>query len=199
MKIFELLRNPLIKTIGIVLVLYFALFANKEKPESLGNRLSSENIKKSLSEAQSQSKFIITNVKIAQEIAKEKERAEEQALAQQNISDITTNDLEIGAEEQVIACGDEVEIAYGIYTKDGKQLEFFNSQKFIVGEEKNLIIERNIIGMKRGGIREINIPYHYRTEDKKLAELLKLNATDLKYQITLLSIVKGIDSTLICK
>lgn len=197
MKIFELLRNPLIKTIGIVLVLYFALFANKEKPESLGNRLSSENIKKSFGEAQNQSKFIITNVKIAQEIAKEK--AEEQKSAQQNISDITTNDLEIGAEEQAVACGDEIEIAYGIYTKDGKQLEFFNSQKFIVGEEKNSTIEKNIIGMKRGGIREINIPYHYRTTDKKLVELLKFNATDLKYQITLLSIVKGIGSTLICK
>lgn len=197
MKIFELLRNPLIKTIGIALVLYFALFANKEKPESLGNRLSSENIKKSFSEAQNQGKFIITNVKIAQEIAKEK--AEEQKLASQNISDIATSDLEIGAGEQSVACGDEVEISYGIYTKSGKQLEFLNSKKFVIGENQNPVIEKNIIGMKRGGIREINIPYNYRTEDKKLIELLKFNATDLKYQITLLSIVKGISSTLICK
>lgn len=197
MKIFELLRNPLIKTIGIALVLYFALFANKEKPESLGNRLSSENIKKSFSEAQNQGKFIITNVKIAQEIAKEK--AEEQKLASQNISDIATSDLEIGTGEQSVACGDEVEISYGIYTKSGKQLEFLNSKKFVIGENQNPVIEKNIIGMKRGGIREINIPYNYRTEDKKLIELLKFNATDLKYQITLLSIVKGISSTLICK
>jgi hypothetical protein len=197
MKIFELLRNPLIKTIGIALVLYFALFANKEKPESLGNRLSSENIKKSFSEAQNQGKFIITNVKIAQEIAKEK--AAEQKLASQNISDIATSDLEIGTGEQLVACGDEAEISYGIYTKSGKQLEFLNSKKFVIGENQNPVIEKNIIGMKRGGIREINIPYNYRTEDKKLIELLKFNATDLKYQITLLSIVKGISSTLICK
>lgn len=73
MKISELLKNPIIKSIGIIVILYFALFANKENPHSLGNRLSSENIKKNLDIATKQTKFIASNVKTARQLAKEKE------------------------------------------------------------------------------------------------------------------------------
>lgn len=178
MKIFELLRNPLIKGVGIVLILYFALFANKEKPDSLGNRLSSEQIKQNFNEIQNKSKFIITNVKAAQDLAKEKEA--QRKIAEQNVPKITINDLEIGTAEPSAACGDAVEISYGLYSPEGKQLEFVSSKKIIIGTDKNSVIEKNIIGMGNGGIREINV-------------------ADLKYQVTMVAVTKALNSTISCE
>lgn len=192
MKIFELLRSPLVKGIGILLILYFALFSNKENPNSLGNRLSTENIKKDLSEAQEKSKFIIANVRVAQEVSKER------AAQQQAATQISIEDLEIGVGEDKVSCGDQVEISQGIYKKDGGQIDLINSKKFIIGTKVEEFIEKNIIDLKQGAIRNINIPYGFQSSDKKIAELLKFNATDIKYQITILDIKKNVSPTTSC-
>ncbi len=193
MKIFDLLRNPLIKSIGIILILYFALFANKEKPESLGNRLSPQQIKESVSDLKETSSFISEKIRLGKEQKVQLETAEKSAAK------ITINDIELGTEEAPIACNDEVMAAYGLYTSQGKQLEFFNSQKLTIGSKKNLLLEKNIIGMKRGGIREISIPRYFQTDDKKLADLLNFHATDLKYRVTLLSFEKPAISSFSCE
>jgi len=180
MKIFELLQNPIIKTIGVILVIYFALFANKETPQSLGNRLSPENLKKNFSEVSEQSKFIITNVKAANEYSKLK-----------NTAIISTEDIENGPSEIKVACGDEVEISYGIYTKEGKQIIFFEAKKLIIGSKTIPIIEKNIIGMNSGGIRNINIPQDFLTEEPDLSKILASEKTDLRYQVTVLNVKKS--------
>jgi hypothetical protein len=195
MKIFDLLRNPFVKITGVVLVLYFALFANTENPNSLGNRLSSDNVKQDLSEIKEKSKFIVTNVKVAQGIAKERE-AQQKAEAK-----ISFEDLESGEGEEKVSCGNIVEISYAIYNKSGKQLEFSESKKLTVGSKENLLVEQNIIDMKRGGIRNIIIPYGFKTDDKKLESMLTFNESDLKYQITLLNITKAtaVNSKISCE
>lgn len=191
MKVFELLRSPLVKIIGITVILYFALFSNKENPNSLGNRLSPAKVKEHLNEVQEKSRFIVSNVKMAQELNKEK-------AAQLQPTPITIDNPELGSGEDVVACGDEVGISQGVYTKDGQQLNFFNSKIFIIGSKDEDFIEKNITGMKKDGVRNINIPYGSQPDDKKLQELLKFNATDLKYQITILSLKKKASPTATC-
>ena len=66
----KLIKNPLVKAIGIILILYFGLFYNKENPSSLGNRLSGENIKKGLNDVSQKSVKIIGGIKKAEEIQK---------------------------------------------------------------------------------------------------------------------------------
>lgn len=195
MKILELLRNPIIKTIGIVTILYFALFADKKNPESLGNRLSPEKIKQHVNEVTEKSKFIITNVQMAKEAIKNQPP---QQISDEPVAQISIEDLEIGEGEELLSCGGEAEITYGIYTKDSKQLEFFKPEKIVIGSRKNYLIEKNIIGMKKSGIRAIKVPQKFQTGDRKLYELLKFNQTDLKYQITLLSFVGNVDPTATC-
>jgi hypothetical protein len=195
MKIFQLLRNPIIKTIGIVFVLYFALFANKRNPESLGNRLSADNIKKNLNEVSQKSKFIITNVKAAKELAKEKEMQND---ALKNDAKTTFEDVENGSGDLLTACGDEVEISYSLYDQNDKQLEFVNSEKFTIGSQKDSVIDKNLIGLKQDGVRNIKVPHNFVSNDKKLAGLLKFNQSDLKYRVTLLGLKKHADSNTTC-
>ncbi len=198
--IFKLLRNPIIKIIGISVILYYGLFANKEKPGSLGNRFSSEQIKKDFSEVREKTVFIAENVKLAREIAKEKEaekEAEKKATATNPALQVSVKDLEEGVGEN-ISCGDSAYINYGIYTKDGRQLEFKENQILVIGNKSNWLFEKNIIGMKQAGSRYINIPQGSQVNDSKITEYLNSNKSDLKYQVTLLAFTKNPNSQLSC-
>lgn len=194
MKIFELLHNPIIKIIGIVAVLYFALFANKQNPESLGNRLSPTNVKKNFQEAKEKSKFIAVNVKKAQEIAKNQQIT--QSETDNSYAKISVVELETGQGEMKIECGNEVEISIGIYNQQEQQIEFINSVKIIVGSKKDQLIEENVIGMRQGGIRNINILRGFQTDSQKLQQFLKQG--DVKYQVTVLNLKKPLNSTFTC-
>ncbi len=198
--IFKLLRNPIIKIIGISVILYYGLFANKEKPGSLGNRFSSEQIKKDFSEVREKTVFIAENVKLAREIAKEKEaekEAEKKAAATNPALQVSVKDLEEGVGEN-ISCGDSAYINYGIYTKDGRQLEFKENQILVIGNKSNWLLEKNIIGMKQAGSRYINIPQGSQVNDSKITEYLNSNKSDLKYQVTLLAFTKNPNSQISC-
>lgn len=181
MKVFELLKNPFIKIIGVILVLYFALFADKRNPQSLGNRLSTENIKKNFNEAQRQGRFIASNIRAAKKYNQEQELKRQRGLTEK----ISFSDLEVGKGEQKAACGDEVEISYGVYDQNGNQLEFIDLEKLVIGSKRNEILEKNIIGMNRDGIRNILIPQYFPATDKKLLNFLKISNSPLKYQVTL--------------
>jgi hypothetical protein len=199
--IFKLLRNPIIKIIGIFVILYYALFANKDKPASLGNRFSSEQIKKDFSEVREKTVFIAENVKLAREIAKEKEfeiEAEKKAAVTNPVVQVSVKDLEEGVGEN-ISCGDSAYINYGIYTKDGRQLEFKENQILVIGNKSNWLLEKNIIGMKQSGSRYINIPQGSQVNDSKITEYLNLSKSDLKFQVTLLAFTKNPNSQISCK
>ncbi len=200
MKILELLRNPLIKGIGICLVLYFALFANKQHPKSLGNRLSAENVKKDLEDATSKGSFIISNVKMANKLAKNPDLQNKlkETAPVTPVADISIEDLELGAGDKAVACGDEVTFSYGIYGKDGRQLDFVGSEKFIIGSKANVLLEKNITGMKAGGIRYINIPHGTQIADPKISRLLIRSDSDLRVQVTLLSFTATSSQNLSC-
>lgn len=187
MKIIELVRHPLVKTTGIVLILYFALFSNKENPNSLGNRLSKDRIRENLGEVQERSKFIVTNVKKARLLAKEKEVLQQD---EPKIADpIIIEDLNQGAEGRMVSCGDQVSITYGLYSKNGKQLEFTNPKTLVIGSNELPTLEKNIIGLKQYGVRNISTTANFsatNANDHKLAAFIK-DYGSVRYQVTLLS------------
>jgi hypothetical protein len=189
MNIFKILKNPIVKWAGIILIIYFALFANKKSPQSLGNRLSKENVEKNLNQMKEKSKFIVSNVRLAKEVAKEREAQRKVDI--ENAEGIIVKDVEIGAGDKAISCADIVEISYGIYASDGKQLEFVPKEKITIGSKKNWPVEKNIIGLKKAAVREINLPGNIQTADEKLLKLLKLHPEGLKYQVTVLSFAKS--------
>ncbi len=192
-KILDILRIPLIKFIGIGAILYFALFSNKEKPDSLGNRLSKEEVGKTFNEAKNKSRFIISTVNTAQE-GKEVRSNQPNAMAK-----ITIEDLEIGKGENAISCGSEIKIAYGIYDANNKILKTVSSEKLTIGSNLNRIVEQNIIGMKSGGIRNINIPHDFKSNDQKINDMLNFYHSDLRYQISVTSVDKNTSTQTSCQ
>ncbi len=179
----RILENPLFKIIAIVAIVYFGLFANKQSPESLGNRLSSEKIKKNLSEAQEKSKFIITNVRAAKDYAENSDK-----VLSENKINISHKDIILGSGKDQVLCGTQVSVLVSLSSEKGAK--FINNQEtsFVVGSNVNELIEPHIYNMKKGGIREIRIPRDYSVRSPEIAKILRESDSDLKYLITLKTI-----------
>ncbi len=197
MKVFEILRNPFVKIIGVTLIIYFALFHDRYDPEALGNRLAPQRIKNELHDAQEKVGFIISNVHLAQQIAEDNVR--KKATEQSINKEVSLRDIEVGNGEDKTACGDVAEVSYTIYNNEGTQLIFKEKEKVIIGSGDREFLEKNIVGMAQNGVREINIPNNFSTSDKELIKMLQFNRSGLHCQITILSFAHNPDSKLTCK
>lgn len=197
MKLFNITRHPLVKWSGILAILYFALLSNKDNPRSLGNRMSSENIKKSLREAKEKSDFIIENVKMAKSFSAVNTSTQTPSIPQK--PSIFAQDLAIGSGDLALSCGNEAVISYEIYTTDATQIEFVNSKQLFIGSKSEPFFEENLIGMKLGGVRSINIPSADAINDQKIIDLMKKHNSELRIQVTLLSLLPAEDKNFFCK
>ncbi len=182
MKNIELLRNPFLKIAGLGLILYFGLFHNKESPESLGNRLSKENVKKNFDQIQEKAKFISSNLKMAQKVSKGTDvesnslpqDVESNSLPQESPGKIVNNSNPSGE----VLCGDLVLISYDLY-QGNKNLVSIAEENITIGNGSASLMEKNIIGMRVG--------------DSKIIPLVKGNGPkkivqSLEYHIKILSI-----------
>lgn len=199
--IFLLLRNPFIKIIGVVIVLYFGLFNNKENKSSLGYRLSKENISKNIDEVKEHSTYIVATINDVKSVEAGLLPAEvlrERASRNQprySYDDVTSYIEEEGNGVNKVECGDQAKISYKIYVKaTNVELDNVENQVLIIGSKKNKLLEDHLIGIKEGAVKIINIPKHSKVADTKLASLLKFNETDLYYKIKLLKFSKSLES-----
>ncbi len=179
----RILENSLFKIIAIVAIIYFGLFANKQSPESLGNRLSTEKIKKNLGEAQEKSKFIITNVRAAQDYSVNGEKG-----SLENNINISYQDITLGTGKDQVLCGTQVSVVVSLSSEKGAKFITNQEMSFIVGSNFNELIEPHIYNMKKGGVREIKIPRDYVVKSPEIAKILRESDSDLKYSITLKTI-----------
>ncbi len=181
-----IVKNPIAKTIGISLILYYALFANTEKPNSLGNRINKETLSKDIKQAQEKISFIASNVKVARDLSKSKSITQE----------ILTLDEKEGIGDNIIQCQDEVNFSGQVFSKSGKLIKKMPGQFLVIGSKSNSLVEENIIGMKELGIRNIIIPYNSIIQNREIAALMSDYNTDLQYKITIKSIKKSSNKSL---
>ncbi|MFT5703296.1 MAG: hypothetical protein ACJAZX_000957 [Rickettsiales bacterium] len=66
----QLIRNPVFRVVGILVILYYGLFYNKNHPDSLGNRFTPTKITSDIKEVSTKSFEIIANVRKAEELSK---------------------------------------------------------------------------------------------------------------------------------
>lgn len=196
----KLLQNPLIKTIGIVLILYLALFKDKSNPSSLGNRLSVNNIKKNINEATDKGKFIVQKIDdVEKNKIKPTPKKGHYSVKRANINKrkssaqtyVIIEDSNIGSGEEILSCGDLATISYQIYINDNEKILSIDSTMLPIGSNLLPILEKNIIGMKKEGIRQIIVPQNSKIEDKNFAILVKAHKSDLKIGVVLHSFKKG--------
>ena len=102
---------------------------------------------------------------------------------------IIVQDLETGSGNDVLSCGRKANISYKIIAKNNnRELESIAQARILIGGGSNLLIENKIIGMKKGGLRQIDVFQSFKTADKKLAILLR-RGSDLIYQVRLIDIL----------
>ena len=186
MKIIRIIQKPIIKAFGILVILYFALFNNKENPESLGNRLSTESIKKNFGEAFQKSQSVITNVKFAGEKVKDQEKEREDKFQKYEVGYLKVSK---GEGEEIVDCSDYVSLSYKIIDDEDRLLAE-RQENLSVGSGKNLLLERNIFGMKVGEIRSLIIHQDYDGPDNLVKEIVERYKRDIKYEITIINFNK---------
>ncbi len=188
MNIFRLLQNPLVKIIGVAAVLYFGLLYKNDSPESLSKRLDPDLLKSEIGEAKEKGQFILSNLNEAKSAQipapKPVEIAEE----------IITNDLVLGNGPDEANCGDELLMDYKIYDAKGRKIDQKDDIKLIANPAATNVIAKNIIGAKKGGIREINVPYSLETSDEEIIYYKKKALGSFKYQIIVKNINRAKDA-----
>lgn len=181
MNLLQIFNNKFLRIIGIAAVLYFAFFSGKNE-NGLHNLLNKENIGQSVEQLNKQAQTISYGLA---EAKKESEMLKMQQ-AQATNNNILIDDLKIGDSAQSLLCYDEAQISYEVFaSKDNKKLKIVGLQQIVIGNRANNLIEKNIIGMKKGGIRTLKIPVNYNTGDKELVQMLRDNQ-ELIYKIMLL-------------
>lgn len=183
----KLLNNPIIKIIGVLTILYFALLHDKTNPESLGNRLSAERVKKNIHEIEEKGKFIATNISMARKYAK-------QEINNSYSSKIAIKDIKINNEGQILKCGDKAEISYDILTINDKIIYSTENEELVIGSRKKDFLEKNIVEMHEGSTRSILIPQDVYTNNIQLTNFLKENKEGLNYQVTLKKVTNNPNS-----
>lgn len=182
----ELLQKPLIKIIALILIFYFGLFANKEHPDSLGNRLSADKIKKDFNEVQEKSHFILYNINAAKQSAEGNVVKE---VVPENLENIEVKDLINGSGANPLKCGDEAEISYQISVVGSDSNLETGTKKILIGSNENYMLEKKITNMKVGGTRIVKVARNFKSNNKQLEFMLKFNEADLQYKINLLKIL----------
>lgn len=161
----DLFKHPLIKLCAIGLVIYFALFANTDNPDSLGNKITKERLKKNFEQAKEKQQFISKNIAAAKKFAKENSSNKTQQKTQDSLS-----------KTPFIICGDQVIVDYALY-QSGKILHAEKDTKFIIGSKDNWLIEKNLIGLKKGDTTNINVIETVNNMPAAVNDLLKYKIT----------------------
>jgi hypothetical protein len=179
------LKNPLIKIIGVVAIIYFGMFYDNDHPDSLGNRLSIDNVKKNINEVQQK----VSDISQTIEIAKQNNQ---QISAERKFSELSFEKVFVGTGNNFIECGDEVNIIYKFYDDQNRILEMSeNSQIIAFQSNEDLIltlIAQNISGIKNGAIIRAKFLGKYKEADQKLNKLLKIANYNLNLEVYVLSI-----------
>lgn len=181
MKILKVIQHPLVKNIAIIGIIYFAFFSNKQNPESLGNRLSVENLKKTFNNVSQKTSFIAENVSMAKSLAKE--RVQRLKRKHDAVATLEVKDLKEGLGREV-ECGDVATISYGVFDAKDKKIHL-GVENVTIGLNDNIFLEQETRGMKAGGIRIVFIPENFNIEDSKIKEFLSTSKGNLEYRIKL--------------
>ncbi len=204
MKIIKLLQNPIIKTIGIALVLYFALFHKSDNPNSLSQRLSTERIKEGANQIKDKAKFISRNISGVQDrktpnLPLYNPTPKKIELASDTAKNVAENQKIDPPVKRKIACGDEVEIIFLMFNEMAVELKRDFIKKLVIGSKQRLYFEKMIIGMEEKSSKDLELFPKDVIEDKEVADIVKKNNAKVKLHIMVNSSKPSGNKNIICK
>ncbi len=192
-KIFDISQNSWLKIVGIIAVLYFALFSNKENPHSLGHNLNKDEISKGYKEALNKGKKIHSDVFKAQELKKR----------MMDPSNSTPDILVFDEVESLIgnrvSCNDIVDIAFEIKNINNDIIQPKTNMSLVVGKGSSPIIEEHLLNMRESSIKILNIPFSYQGNSQMLSSIRSQGYKNIIYRFELANIRKNNDHKYNCK
>lgn len=187
MNIFSLIKNPLFRIVGILLIIYFGIIKNYRDQ----GIISKDKLKNDLTNAKNQISYISSNIEMAKQINNNPN--------DQNIfSSIEAKDLNIGNNNKKAFCGDEVNLSYKIFLPNSKNLIKSDTKKIIVGSGQNLLLEKLILGANEEAIRVVTIPKNILILDPEINELINIYNSSLVYEIKIEFIKSNNTNSLNC-
>jgi len=207
--ILKLLRSPLVRIIGAITILYYALFANTYEKDSLGNRLSKKTIEKNLEETKRKSLYIAVNIKKAQDYKKNKisGNSPSNTTSENQNPNLPNNfsisliikDIQIGQGKEA-KCGDKITANYIIYDNEGNKLDSITNYTVRIDENSvKSIVKENLIGLKAGSKRLIILPVTYKTKDGESFKYMALSHNKgINYEINLIKVEEAKNTAAKC-
>ncbi len=184
MDLHSLLRKPIIKIIAVILVLYFGIIKNNQHPQSIANKLSTNNIKKNYDEIRDKISDISQNLEMAQQVKKE-------LSLEKNINDLRFEKIILGTIGESIKCGNEVNIIYKFTNNEGVILDMDEESKIIANQQHSAMVEdiiaKNIVGLKNGAVIRTKFMGQFKQADDKINKLLKIANNELTLEVYILS------------
>lgn len=183
-------KSGFVRIIIFILFLFIVYEQSKDDPRSFSNTLKNQDIKKNIS-----------NLKDNYEIIK---RAREEGMLDNKDDDEVVKDefpdlnyqvLRQGLMENPAQCNDEANIEY-IFMSENGNIVNKSSIKIFIGENFNKIVEKTLIGMTPGEIRQVAIPKNFKTGDAKYDNYIETR--NMVYQITLIQANKSIANNYMC-
>jgi hypothetical protein len=141
----NLAKNPLIKIVGILIIIYFALFYDTQNKSNLRNRLSTDKLKKNFVHIKNTTENIKKNIKTSR--VEFKSGVDQSGRTKYN----TYEDVNQGSGIEV-KCGDGVTISF---TKSSDDMSL--TQRGYTMQVDNSELSKNIIGMKVGGTKKFKL------------------------------------------
>lgn len=195
MKIFNFSQNGFVKFFGIGAILYFALFNDKENPNSLGYKFSGDNLKKNLEEVKEHSSKIVKGVLIAKEINRRNMAIES---SNEELDILVFDDVESFSKVKA-KCNDNLLVSLEVKNEKGQTIRPEEAVAFTLGQKKFPIIERAVMNMGKSGSRIVNIPHGYKTNSTIVNELrLDKDVKNIFYRINLQNIAPSKENKYNC-
>lgn len=182
-------KSGFVKIIIFFLFLFMVYEQTKDDPRSFSNTLKNQDIKKNISNLKNNYEII---KKVKEEGLLDKKNDE---VVQDEFADLNYQVLRQGLMENPAQCNDEVNIEY-IFMSENGNIANKSSIKIFIGENFNKIVEKTLIGMTPGEIRQVAIPKNFKTGDSKYDNYIE--SRNMVYQIMLIQVNKSIANNYMC-
>ncbi|MFM6972437.1 MAG: hypothetical protein ACKOXJ_02300 [Alphaproteobacteria bacterium] len=182
-------KSGFVRIVIFILFLFMVYEQSKDDPRSFSNTLKNQDIKKNIANLKNNFEMI---KKVKEEGLVDYQN---ESVPQDEFADLSFKVVRQGLMDNPAQCNDEVNIEY-IFMSESGNIVNKSIIKIIVGENFNKIVEKTLIGMVPGEIRQVLIPKNFKTGDAKYDNYIQ--SRNMVYQIMLIQVNKSIANNYMC-
>lgn len=198
MKISDIINSKFVRIIALIVVLYFAIFSHKDHPNSVSSSVSIDGINKNFDEVKQRTGFIVSNIKTAQNYDHQKDDVISNKkiidslgfIDEKYLDTIKTQILGEGFGDRYVNCLDEVVFNIDFYDNNNNKIKSMLYQTIVAGSNKNNIIAKKIVGMKKNSIIRFDLGRDLYMNNEIIQNLISNKDIDIYFEVLILDFKK---------